>query len=164
MRFSGKAAQLISTKGRSLRGEKWWMARAISSLPTPLSPAIRTIESVRATFSTFSRVRSMARDATIAGIPRKSSCLTPRPRTGSVTSSLFCCTGDIARVSNLCSVQLIDLSILTWGNTQIYGEPVRNGHVTFWQYPTFSKETYHPAQVGTLPTLDRGKFRYLHIL
>ena len=36
------AAQLSSMKGRSRRGERAWTAPAISSLPVPLSPAMKT--------------------------------------------------------------------------------------------------------------------------
>ena len=43
------AAQLIATKGRSRRGESWWMARAKSSFPVPDSPCSKTVESVGAT-------------------------------------------------------------------------------------------------------------------
>jgi hypothetical protein len=35
---AGTAAQLIATKGPSLRGLASWIARATSSLPVPLSP------------------------------------------------------------------------------------------------------------------------------
>jgi len=41
MRFSGIAPQLTLTKGLPARSEQPWMARAISSLPTPDSPSIR---------------------------------------------------------------------------------------------------------------------------
>ena len=41
-RFSGMAPQLTVMKGRALRSLSPWMARAISSLPTPLSPSIST--------------------------------------------------------------------------------------------------------------------------
>ncbi len=42
------AAQLTATKGPRLRRLHWWICRATSSLPTPLSPSIRTVKSVRA--------------------------------------------------------------------------------------------------------------------
>ena len=41
------AAQLTAMKGLSLRGLLWWMARATSSLPVPLSPWMRTVASGR---------------------------------------------------------------------------------------------------------------------
>ncbi len=43
------AAQLMATNGRSARGLLRWMAWATSSFPVPLSPWIRTVESVGAT-------------------------------------------------------------------------------------------------------------------
>ena len=46
------AAQLSSMKGRSRRGESAWMARAISSLPVPLSPEMKTRHLVGAAIST----------------------------------------------------------------------------------------------------------------
>ena len=48
---AGSAAQFTFTNGRSLRGERWWMARATSSLPTPLSPRISTVTSLSDTCS-----------------------------------------------------------------------------------------------------------------
>src|ERR1022692_3941748 len=45
---SGRAAQLTSTHGRARRGEPSCTARAISSLPTPVSPVISTAASLRA--------------------------------------------------------------------------------------------------------------------
>jgi hypothetical protein len=42
-RVSGSAPQLIETNLRSLRIELQWIARAISSLPVPLSPVSRTV-------------------------------------------------------------------------------------------------------------------------
>ena len=41
IRFSGIAPQLTVTKGLPARSDEPWMARAISSLPTPDSPSIR---------------------------------------------------------------------------------------------------------------------------
>ncbi len=43
-RVSGSAPQLIETNFFSLRMEVKWIARAISSLPVPLSPVISTVE------------------------------------------------------------------------------------------------------------------------
>src|SRR5438105_1036401 len=45
---SGIAAQFRATKGCSRRGDKWWIARAKSSLPVPLSPSSKAVESVGA--------------------------------------------------------------------------------------------------------------------
>jgi hypothetical protein len=47
----GMAAQLSSMKGRSRRGERAWMAPAMSSLPVPLSPAMSTRHFVGAAIS-----------------------------------------------------------------------------------------------------------------
>ena len=47
----GMAAQLSSRNGRSRRGENAWMARAISSLPVPLSPQMKTRHLVGAAIS-----------------------------------------------------------------------------------------------------------------
>jgi len=46
------AAQFTLTSGRCRRGLRSWIARAISSLPVPVSPRIRTVELVCATLST----------------------------------------------------------------------------------------------------------------
>jgi len=48
----GIAPQLTAMNGRSVRGLAEWMARATSSLPVPLSPVIKIVASVTATFST----------------------------------------------------------------------------------------------------------------
>jgi len=37
-RFSGMAAQLTGMNACPARGERWWIVRATSSLPVPLSP------------------------------------------------------------------------------------------------------------------------------
>ena len=47
----GIAPQFTFTSGRCLRLLWLWMARAINSLPDPVSPNIRTVESVGATVS-----------------------------------------------------------------------------------------------------------------
>ncbi len=54
---AGSAAQFTFTNGRSLRGERWWIARATSSLPTPLSPRISTVTSLSDTCSMTERDR-----------------------------------------------------------------------------------------------------------
>jgi hypothetical protein len=46
---SGSAPQLTGMKGPATLGEASWMNRASRSLPTPLSPIIRTVESTAAT-------------------------------------------------------------------------------------------------------------------
>ena len=46
------AAQLTLTNAWSFRALTRWMARAISSLPVPVSPRIKTLASVAATVST----------------------------------------------------------------------------------------------------------------
>src|SRR5439155_3401551 len=46
------AAQMIATKGWPLRGLLWLMARATNSLPVPLSPSKRIVESLAATLAT----------------------------------------------------------------------------------------------------------------
>ncbi|HBL25899.1 MAG TPA: hypothetical protein DD490_03590 [Acidobacteria bacterium] len=50
---SGRAPQLIGTNGLSRRRLFRWMARAISSLPVPLSPWISTVASESATCATM---------------------------------------------------------------------------------------------------------------
>ena len=56
----GMAAQLSLTKVRSRRGLRSCRARATSSLPVPVSPRMRTVESVGATVSTCLRTRRSA--------------------------------------------------------------------------------------------------------
>ena len=72
---AGSAAQFTFTNGRFFRVERWWMARETSSLPTPLSPRIRTVTSLSATCS-----------ITVA-MPRIFSLL---PQTDRSSSSLNC--------------------------------------------------------------------------
>ncbi len=55
-RFSGSAPQLIDRNRRCARGLAKWMARAISSLPVPLSPWISTVDPVRATRSMSEKI------------------------------------------------------------------------------------------------------------
>ena len=57
---SVSAPQFTATNGRSLRGERTWMARATSSLPVPDSPVISTVLPVGAIVSTISNTCSMA--------------------------------------------------------------------------------------------------------
>ena len=56
----GMAAQFSLTNVRSWRGLSWCRARAISSLPVPVSPQIMTVESVGATVSTSFSTRRKA--------------------------------------------------------------------------------------------------------
>ena len=63
-RFSGIAPQLTATNGLARRSPEPWMARAISSLPTPDSPSISTGISEAAAFSA---VRSTVLHARVAG-------------------------------------------------------------------------------------------------
>ena len=49
MRPADSAAQFTFTSTLSRRPLSAWMARATSSLPVPVSPAMRTVESVPAT-------------------------------------------------------------------------------------------------------------------
>ena len=46
---SGNAAQLIAMNGPRHRGERWWMNRAMTSLPVPDSPCRHVVASVAAT-------------------------------------------------------------------------------------------------------------------
>ena len=59
MRSRGITAQFTLTNVWEDRGDRLWMARATSSFPVPVSPVIRTLESVGATLemreSTFRR-------------------------------------------------------------------------------------------------------------
>ena len=49
----------MGTKGRPTRGELAWIALAISSLPVPLSPWIKTVERLGETWPTRSKTRCM---------------------------------------------------------------------------------------------------------
>ncbi len=72
----GIAAQFTPMNARSRRLELLWMARAISSLPVPVSPKIRTVESEGATFATWrSTLRSASEEPTISSnIESRSIC------------------------------------------------------------------------------------------
>ncbi len=59
-RPAGIAAQFIFTIRRLLRPLRLWMARAISSLPVPVSPRISTVLSLGATISTCLRTLNIA--------------------------------------------------------------------------------------------------------
>jgi hypothetical protein len=50
---------LTATNGRSLRGDRTWIARATSSLPVPDSPVISTVLLVAAMVSTSSNTASI---------------------------------------------------------------------------------------------------------
>ncbi len=60
MSSAGTAAQLSFTKGRELRRELSWMARATSSLPVPFSPVTSTRPSEGAARRTRSKSFSIA--------------------------------------------------------------------------------------------------------
>src|SRR6266850_1301706 len=63
----GIAAQLTRMNARLPRLERLWIARATSSLPVPVSPWIRTVESVGATFAICANtVRSASEEPTIS--------------------------------------------------------------------------------------------------
>ena len=55
----GIAAQLTLTNGPADTELLRWIARAISSLPVPLSPAMNTVVSLAATFSTIRRTAAI---------------------------------------------------------------------------------------------------------
>ena len=57
---AGTAAQLSVTKGPACRALFWWIVRAISSLPVPVSPWIATRDSLAATRSTCAISRSIS--------------------------------------------------------------------------------------------------------
>ena len=59
----GMAAQFTATNAFDERPDRRWMARAISSLPVPVSPVIRTVESLRATLDTRESTAVSAGDA-----------------------------------------------------------------------------------------------------
>ena len=71
---AGIAAQLTLMKGQLQRREAAWMARTTRSLPTPLSPRIKTVASVSAMFSTIARIDR------IAGLPSRSVAYSARYR------------------------------------------------------------------------------------
>ena len=54
IREDGIAAQLTRMKARFDRFDRLWIARAISSFPVPVSPKTSAVESVGATFETWS--------------------------------------------------------------------------------------------------------------
>jgi len=56
----GSEAQSTATKGAAARGLLSWMARANSSLPTPVSPVTNAAASLPAASATTSRQRRMA--------------------------------------------------------------------------------------------------------
>src|SRR2546426_9252306 len=56
----GIAAQFTRTNARPERRDSLWMARATSSLPVPVSPLMRTVESVGATLVTCDNTRLSA--------------------------------------------------------------------------------------------------------
>ena len=81
---SGSAAQLTWIKASSPREDAAWSCWATSSLPTPVSPRIRTGRSLRATTSISSRSRRAAGDRPRIWVPEALRC---RSR---ATASLWC--------------------------------------------------------------------------
>jgi hypothetical protein len=59
----GSAAQLTVISGPVARGDCLWIARAISSLPVPVSPRTSTVASVAATIWTLARTSRNTGDA-----------------------------------------------------------------------------------------------------
>src|SRR5262245_7360392 len=85
------AAQLIVTNLCSRRRLRWWMARANSSLPVPVSPRTRTVASVGATISTcWSASRSGGLSPTIPSNGCLAGISPARHARSSLTSSLRC--------------------------------------------------------------------------
>ena len=58
-RSTGMEPLLTATKDLSTRGDAEWMALAMSSLPVPLSPVMRTVEREGATWATRSKTETM---------------------------------------------------------------------------------------------------------
>src|SRR5207244_6331004 len=58
------------------------MARAISSLPVPVSPEIRTVDSVGATFATCASTRTSRSDRSLRAMPDSRFGLSLRPACG----------------------------------------------------------------------------------
>src|SRR5262249_34984430 len=63
IRVWGIAAQLTLTNGPLARRDQMWMERASNSLPVPVSPVTRTVESVGATFRARACTACNAADA-----------------------------------------------------------------------------------------------------
>ena len=62
IRADGIAAQFTRMNAREARLDRLWIALAISSLPVPVSPDMRTVESVCATFPTCVKTRRRGSD------------------------------------------------------------------------------------------------------
>ena len=71
------AAQFTLMKGPERRDERWWMARATSSLPVPVSPVMSTVTSTRAAS------RRICRASSILGLAHSSISRPIRPSEGS---------------------------------------------------------------------------------
>ena len=56
---SGIAPQSTATNGAEARGLAWWIARATSSLPVPVSPVTSTVKSDGATRATSALIRAI---------------------------------------------------------------------------------------------------------
>jgi len=85
----GIAEQLMGTKGMSRRELLWWMTRAKSSLPVPVSPRSSTLLRVSVTFFTSAR---MLRSAALSPMIVLKSCslAISRFRSWFSTCRLFC--------------------------------------------------------------------------
>jgi hypothetical protein len=59
---SANAAQFRLMKARPALRDRLWTARAMSSLPVPVSPVMRTVESLGATLATWERTARKAED------------------------------------------------------------------------------------------------------
>ena len=77
----GRRELITLTNGRFRRVERWWIARETSSLPTPLSPRIRTVTSLSATCS-----MTLAMSCIFSLVPQ----------TDRSSSSLNCCRSSLS--------------------------------------------------------------------
>ena len=79
----GRAAALTATKGPLRRGEWAWMMRAMTSLPVPLSPVMRTVDSLCCSVSMSRKTRAMALERAIR----------PKPPMGPLASTVASSAG-----------------------------------------------------------------------
>ncbi len=99
------AAQLTFTNGPARRAEKWWIARATSSLPVPVSPVTRTVTSTRAASRMICRASSIfgLHQISISRRMRPPSCSGAGPSAsawGRTSLSIACWSS--SRLSGLC--------------------------------------------------------------
>ena len=97
---SGMAEQLTATKERSARPLRWWIERATSSLPVPVSPAISTVARLGATRAIRSRTRSIAGLRPTISTPGPASFTCRRRRATSRRSSVSSCARRSVRSSS----------------------------------------------------------------